>query len=138
MKNWRLWLSIIGFLGYPLFFSRFPITRDVPWVSYVLFAIAIVLIFSGARGAFGTGATTGRKVVALIVTFIGVAIPALFIFGILVFAKMLPHSSNAPAVGAKAPGFALPDTNHQTVALSQLLAAPGANGVLLVFYRGYW
>ena len=40
--------------------------------------------------------------------------------------------------GDMAPDFTLADTSHRNVALSQLLAAPGTNGVLLIFYRGYW
>jgi cytochrome oxidase Cu insertion factor (SCO1/SenC/PrrC family) len=57
----------------------------------------------------------------------------------------LPESKNAPAVGAKAPDFTLPDLTGQPVALSKLLASPvdaasGKKGawLLLVFYRGYW
>jgi peroxiredoxin len=50
----------------------------------------------------------------------------------------MPASPAAPAVGAKAPDFTLPDTNNRPVTLAQLLAAPGSKGVILVFYRGYW
>src|SRR4051812_15044815 len=124
--NGALWLGLVliiaGFLSYPLFFYRFPITRDVPWVSYLFFIIAIVLLFIGTKRAFAAG----RKIVAPIVTFIGIAIAALFIAGTSMFSKMIPASRGAPVVGAKAPDFTLADTNHQTVALSQLLAAPGS------------
>lgn len=53
----------------------------------------------------------------------------------------LPPSPRAPAVGARAPEFTLPDTNGQPVTLSKLLApegSPKGSWVLLVFYRGYW
>lgn len=53
----------------------------------------------------------------------------------------LPASPKAPAVGAKAPDFTLPDANASPVTLSKLLAPrESAKGswVLLVFYRGYW
>jgi peroxiredoxin len=47
----------------------------------------------------------------------------------------LPASAAAPRVGQKAPDFTLPDQNGRTVALADLISD---NGVLLIFYRGYW
>jgi hypothetical protein len=67
---------------------------------------------------------------------------AAVIGGFLLFGGQLPESKGAPAVGEKAPEFALPDTKNATVKLSELLAGTQGeakpNGVLLVFYRGYW
>jgi hypothetical protein len=134
--NWPLWsgllLSIAAFLSYFALFVRFPITRDVPWASLILFAIAIVLLVLGLRRA------VGRRVVAWVVTVVGVGIAAFFCFAVFVATRMLPASTGAPAVGAKAPDFVLLDTTRKPVALAQLLAAPGNKGVVLIFYRGYW
>jgi hypothetical protein len=133
--NWPLWsglaLTLTGVFSYALLFYRFPVTRDVPWVSFVLFAAAIVLLVAGVRRA------PGRKIGAIVVTVIGVALVALFVVGITVGSRV-PMGTNIPAVGAKAPDFTLLDANGKSVALSQLLGAPGTKGVLLVFYRGYW
>jgi hypothetical membrane protein len=133
--NWPLWsglaLSVIGVFSYAFFFYRFPITRDVPWVSFILFAAAIVLLVAGVRRA------PGRKIGAIVVTVIGVALVALFVFSITVGSRV-PTGANIPAVGAKVPGFTLLDANRKPVALAQLLGQPGTKGVLLVFYRGYW
>jgi len=133
--NWPLWtglvLTLIGLFSYAFVFYRFPITRDVPWVSFLLFAAAIVLFVAGVRRA------PGRKIGAIVVTVIGVALVALFVVGITVGSRV-PTGANVPAVGAKAPDFTLHDSNGKEVALSQLLGAPGTKSVLLVFYRGYW
>ena len=86
--NWRLWsglvLAIVAFVSY-LFFVQFPITRDVPWVNYILFVIATVLLISGVRRA-------ERKVVPSIVAALGIGMFAFFIFGVTVLTKMLPPS----------------------------------------------
>lgn len=58
----------------------------------------------------------------------------------------LPESKSAPAVGQKAPDFTLPDADGKAVTLSDILTGKDkksgqqgtANGVLLIFYRGYW
>jgi cytochrome oxidase Cu insertion factor (SCO1/SenC/PrrC family) len=56
--------------------------------------------------------------------------------------KNVPAAPDAPAVGAKAPEFALPDTQGKTVRLTDVLAgrkaAKGEPVLLLIFYRGYW
>ena len=133
--NWPLWtglaLSLIAVFSYAFFFYRFPITRDVPWVSFLLLAAALVLLVAGVRRA------AVRKIGAIVALVIGVGLAALFVFGITVGSRV-PTGKNIPAVGAKAPDFTLPDANGKPVALAQLLGAPGTKGVLLVFYRGYW
>jgi disulfide bond formation protein DsbB len=133
--NWPLWaglvLSVVAVVSYAFFFYRFPITRDVPWVSYILLVAAIALLIAGVRRA------PGRKIVAIIVAVIGVGLAVLFVVGTTVLSRV-PTGPNVPAVGAKAPDFTLPDASGKPVALAQLLAEPGAKGVLLIFYRGYW
>ena len=131
--NWQLWsglaLAVVAFLSYFLFFARFAMTRDIPWTSFVLFLIAGVLLISGWRRA-------SRKLVPSLVALVGLLIIGAFTFTVTVGTKNLPASARAPSVGEKAPPFALPDTNNRTVSLSGLLAE--SNGVLLVFYRGFW
>jgi hypothetical protein len=133
--NWPLWtglaVTVLGIAAYPLFFYRYPVTRDVPWATYLLLFLGLGLIVAGVRRA------PGRRIGALIVAVIGFALAVLFTVGITLGTRV-PTGANVPAVGAQAPGFTLPDANRKPVALSQLLGAPGSKGVLLVFYRGYW
>jgi len=132
--NAPLWggllVAFLGVFSYVVLFDRWPITRDVPWTAFLCFAIALWLLVIGFRRA-------ERKLVPSIVMVIGIGFMAFFTIGTFVLTK-LPASHGAPAVGAKAPGFTLPDANHHDVALAQLLAAPASNGALLIFYRGYW
>jgi hypothetical protein len=134
--NWPLWsgfaLSLVAFVTYFAFFLRFPVTRDFPLPSLILFAIAIVLLIAGLRGA------QHRRPLAWIVTVLGIVIAAFFCMAVFVATKQLPDAKTAAAVGAKAPDFSLLDISRKPVALSQLLAAPANKGVVLIFYRGYW
>jgi energy-coupling factor transporter transmembrane protein EcfT len=130
MKVWTgLFLCVVAFVSYFAYFSRFEATRDVPWVPFLLFALALYLLISGWRQA-------RRKILASVGVVLGLAVIGLFTYSVTVGSKDLPASASAPRVGQKAPDFALPDTQGRTVSLSQTLA--GSKGVLLVFYRGYW
>jgi len=131
--NWQLWsglaLALLAFLSYFVLFARFAMTRDIPWASFVLFLLAGVLLISGWRRA-------PRKLIPSIVALVGLLIIGAFTFVVTVGTKNLPESADAPSVGEKAPQFVLPDTNNRTVSLSSVLAE--SNGVLLIFYRGFW
>ena len=131
--NGRLWggllLSLFAVVSYGVFFYRFPVTRDVPWVSFILLAAAVWLLVTGFRGAT-------RKVWAGVVGALGIAVAALFVIGVTVGSRV-PRSPDAPRVGQRAPDFALLDSTRHQVSLAQLLAS-SPRGVVLVFYRGYW
>jgi len=134
--NWQLWsglaLSVVAFASYFAFFIRFPVTRDFPFPSLILFAIAIALLVIGLRRA------ERRRALAWIVTVLGIGVAAFFVFAVFIGSRQLPASETAIAVGAKAPDFSLLDIHRKPVALAQLLASPSNKGVVLIFYRGYW
>jgi hypothetical protein len=131
--NGRLWggllLSIVAALSYPFFFVRYPITRDVPWATSLLFLIAVFLLITGFRRA-------RRKIAAGIVLALGLVFVVLFGVGLVVMSRV-PASPDAPRAGQKAPEFALLDSTRREASLSQLLAS-SPRGVLLIFYRGHW
>ena len=143
-------LSFIASLAYPFFLINYPLTRDFPWVSILLFVVALILVWMGVKRAFSRPAaaegkrSTLSKVFAGSLAVLSVAIIGLFLFGTLVMPRWLPPSTGAPQVGQKAPDFTLSDASGKQVSLSELLAQPIAGqpnppkGVLLVFYRGYW
>jgi hypothetical protein len=131
--NGPLWsgfaLSVVAFISYFYFFSRFPVTRDVPWASVLLFVAAMALLVRGVLRA-------NRKIFASIVAVLGALVFVFFGLAVTVLSKV-PASHNAPKVGQKAPEFTLLDANRHPVALASVVAS-APRGVLLVFYRGYW
>jgi hypothetical protein len=132
----------IAFMSYPTFFARFPVTRDVPWASWLLFVLGFVLLGMGLARAFRQREIYRGRVLGPIFGVLSLAFLGLFLFMTLVMARQLPASTGAPQIGEKAPDFTLPDTQNRPVQLANLLEpqAGGSPGgwVLLIFYRGYW
>src|SRR5687768_794507 len=143
--NGPLWagflLTFLTFFSYFAVFVWYPVTRDFPWANLLLFAVAAVLLFVGVRRAFASDRRRS-KIVAAIVTTLGVVVIAFFLFAYFVVGRWLPASTGAPQVGQKAPEFTLADTSGKQVSLNELLTTPingnAPKGVLLIFYRGYW
>jgi len=140
--GWGFLLSLVAFLSYIPVFAKYPVTRDVPWVNFLLFAVGLVFLFVGLRRAFAQPSLYRGKITGPILTILSVAALAFFCFMIFSLGKHLPPSTQAPKVGQKAPDFALADTRGATVSLASLLSTSDAShptkGVVLIFYRGYW
>jgi hypothetical protein len=140
-------VCLVAFASYPLFFFRYPVTRDVPWVNWLLFALGLALAGVGLLRPFRRPERYRGRIVAPILAVLSLGVAGLFLFGTLYASRQLPAAQHAPKVGEKAPDFTLPDSQGRPVRLSALLASPvagaatrGAPGswVLLIFYRGYW
>ena len=146
--NWPLWagflLALLAAFSYFALFVQFETTRDFPWVNLLLFGLAAVLLLLGIRRGFARERAhpTRSKIVASIVTTLGVLVIAFFVFAVFIAGRWLPASTNAPHVGQKVPEFTLSDSNNRQVSLNQLMSEPidgkAPKGVLLVFYRGWW
>ena len=85
--NWPLWtglaLSAAAFLTYFSFFANYELTRDVPWASFLLFAIAITLGVIGIGRAFAAEPRSrARRVIASIVAFLTASVFVFFCFAI--------------------------------------------------------
>jgi hypothetical protein len=109
--NWRIWigflLTLAAVASYPLFFFKFPVTRDVPWVTFLLFAVALILLLAGLRRAFRQPTLHRGKIAGPILAVLSVAVMALFSYGTL-YGSRVPASKEAPKVGEKAPTSACP------------------------------
>lgn len=146
--NWHLWagflICLAAFASDFFVFARFPVTRDVPWVNFLLFGTGIAFLFVGLKHAFGQPQQYRGKIAGPILGTLSIFVLGFFCFAIFYQTRQLPASNGAPRVGQRAAEFALLDTNNNPVSLSGLLSTPLKNsqappkGVLLVFYRGYW
>lgn len=157
-RSWNpaLWvgfaLVLIGTLSYPYFFIRFPVTRDFPWANLLLLAIALALIAVGLRRAFRRPEAYRGKISGSVLAVLGAFVAGFFLFVVFYMARQLPASVGSPKVGAVAPDVTIPDSLGRPVTLSALLASPfrtndwpsqdpggsKSNGLVLIFYRGYW
>ena len=149
--NWRIWVGfLIALAALPVYVGVLvwqPVTRNVPWVTWLMFVLAGWLLWTGVRRAYANPQEYRGKILGTAFAVLALAIAGLFGAGTLYFSRQLPASGGAPQVGAKAPEFTLPDGNGKMVSLSALLTEPLAGGpgagakprgVALIFYRGYW
>lgn len=145
--DWRLWVGFaVAVLALVVYLAVFMSTRDVLWVSLVLFLVSAVLLATGLRRTFGERESYRGQVAGPILA--GSSVLILVLFGLVSneVSKHFPTAHHAPKVGQAAPEFQLVDTSGKTVTLADLLAAPLAQataarapkGVLLVFYRSHW
>ena len=137
--NWPIWIGFIvavgGLFSYE-FFAQFPVTRDFPWATLVLFGVGAALLIVGLFRAFGRPQLYRGKIFGPILAAIALFLLAFFSYEIFYVLRQVPLSARAPRVGEKAPDFMLLDQNEQPVGLGDLLS--GSRATVLIFYRGFW
>lgn len=132
----------VALVSYPLFFARFPATRDVPWVNWLLLAAGLALLIVGLRRAFRQPERYRGRISGPVFGVLSLAVVGLFLFMTVIGSRQLPPpTSRVAKVGGQAPDFTLPDPQGRPVRLYDLLRPAGGqpgSWVLLIFYRGYW
>jgi hypothetical protein len=116
------------------------LTRDFFWATLTLFAIRRFVrevrmqpTLRQQGAAHGKGLSSTLAALTLVILIL-LGCPSLSF-------SQLPLSTGAPYVGQKAPDFTLPDQHGKPVSLHGLLKSARAgklNGLVLIFYRGYW
>ena len=129
-------ITLFAVLSYFLFFYKYPATRDIPWVTYLLFVPALALLVVGVKRAFGQPREYGGRISGPILSTLSITIMGLFCYMTLVLTKELPSSAQALHAGQQAPDFTLADTGGKPLAFTDILKKN--RGAVLVFYRGYW
>jgi hypothetical protein len=160
-KNWN-WMLLAGFgltlvtvISFFELFARWPITRDFPWPTLVLFAVSLLLLGAGLWRAYKQPDQYRGKIFGPILTGLSLLLTGGILFYIFILSYQLPVSASAPKVGDTMPNIALLDQSGEPFELAQLVPAVGAlkegeeiteptadpkeaPWVLLVFYRGHW
>lgn len=138
--NSALWIGfglvLVGFASYIPVFTPFPITRDIPWVNYLLLLAGAVFLAIGLKRAYGDPEHYRGRISGPILSGISALAIGIFFLGTLYFSRQIPRSTGAPQVGQAAPPFVLASADGKQVSLADLLK--DHRGAVLIFYRGYW
>ena len=138
-RNWSVYggflIVLFAFGSYFAVFSRFPITRDVPWLNLLFFAAGLALLGRGFLRARREPTRFHGRIAGPALGIVSVVVLGFFLSYTFYLSAQLPASRGAPKVGEPAPDFTLPDQNGKPVKLSD---SRSAGPLLLVFYRGYW
>jgi AhpC/TSA family len=141
-RRWNLliWagfaIVLLGLFSYIPLFAQFPVTRDIPWVNFLLIFAGGCLLALGVKRAFGKPELYRGKVSGSILSVLSLLMFGFFCYGMFYVTRDLPSPSGALRAGQPAPPFTLSNATGQQVALSDLLKSHRA--VVLIFYRGYW
>jgi hypothetical protein len=141
-RRWNIlvWVGfafvITALVSYVPVFALFPVTRDVPWVNYLLFFLGGFLLAVGIMRAFRDPEHYRGKISGSILAGLSLFLFGFFVFGTAYATKRIPSSASALRLGSAAPPFTLADAAGRQVSLSDLLQ--GHRALVLVFYRGYW
>src|ERR1051326_5230882 len=114
-RNILIWagfaVAVVALVSYTPLFAQFPVTRDVPWANYLLFAVAICLLAVGLKRAFKEPQVYRGKITGSILGILSVLMLAFFCFVIFYAGEQVPASLDAPRPGQPAAPFSAFDAN---------------------------
>ena len=137
-RNHLLWigplLTLVGGLSYFMYFARFPVLRDVPWINLPLVMAGVALSLVAVGRGFSRRAVYRGKVLGSLGLVFSVLLASLFTLYIFVWSYSLPEPSELTLSLGTAPDFTLTDQHGKPVSLQGLRGRK----VVLTFYRGHW
>ena len=81
--NWSLWagflICLVAFVSYLFVFAKYPVTRDIPWANFLLFAVGGVLLVVGLQHAFGQAQQYRGKVTGPILATLSLLVLGFFV-----------------------------------------------------------
>jgi hypothetical protein len=127
-------LTFAGVVTYFMWFARYPLLRDFPWLNLPLVVLGVVLSFLGVKAVFAAKRPLSRKLGAGAGLVLSAALATLFIGYVFVLSSMIPEARQETMAMAAAPSASLTDAGGAVVDLSDYRGRKA----VLVFYRGYW
>ena len=86
---------IAALVSYIPLFALFPVTRDVPWVNYLLFLVGGFLLAVGIMRAFRDPEHYRGKISGSILAGLSLVLFGFFVFGMAYATKQIPSSEGA-------------------------------------------
>jgi hypothetical protein len=126
-------VTLFGVMSYFMWFSRYPLLRDFPWLNLPLVILGVVLSFLGVLAVF-KDKKRGPKIASGVGLVISGAFATLFLGYIFVLSSMLPSPQENTLAMIEAPAAALTDATGAVVNLTDYRGRKA----VMVFYRGYW
>ena len=127
-------LTFAGVVTYFMWFARYPLLRDFPWLNLPLVILGVVLSFLGVMAVFGAKRPWSRKLAAAGGLVLSGALATLFVGYVFVLSSMLPDPRQETMAMEAAPSVTLTDAGGAVVDLADYRGRKA----VLVFYRGYW
>jgi hypothetical protein len=137
-RNHLLWLgplvTLAGALSYFLYFARFPVLRDFPWVNLPLVLCGLALSAVGLWRAVRERARRSSRILGGIGLAVSAGVALLFNLYVFFISYAMPGTSDVTRALERAPSFRLTDQDGRSVALEDYRGRK----LVVVFFRGFW
>ncbi len=101
--NWTVWagfgVALLAAFSYIPIFSRFPSTRDFPWVNLLLFLAAGCLLATGVHRAFAQAGKYRGRINGTVISLLSFILFGLFCFGVFETTAGASWTSSESTVG---------------------------------------
>ena len=127
-------IAFVGLVSYFIYFYRFPVLRDFPWVNLPVVLVGLFLSGIGLRRTFHPTHGWLAKAVGGLGFLASLGLASLLSAYVFFLSYQMPETAYVPEPSTVAPEFALPDQDGRTIQLADFQG----QRVVISFYRGHW
>jgi hypothetical protein len=127
-------VAFAAVVSYFVYFARFPVLRDFPWVNLPLALLGLGLSGVALWRAFQWREVWRGRIMAPLGLGLGIAFVGFFVAHIFYLSYQIPPPTETSLGLSDLPDLTLTDQNGRAVRLSDFRGRK----LILVFYRGYW